>query len=219
MAPGDGLTTGLHGSPARTHLRAGVLSGCVPGYRTHARWGRIGAVVIAILAASAVYTATATPLLAAVAAVGSGATAFLGAIYPDVDHHKSIPRRKAVRAFRAVVGAGVLALAVAYWPGLTAFAASLGLGVPPMAGAAVLAALAGTAAVALVGPTVDAVTGEHRSWTHSTAVNLPLLAVVAAGVWILTGGLGTATRLVAVGFVVAFFLGTLVHLGLDGELP
>ena len=44
----------------------GPLPGRMPNYPTHARWGRIGAVVVAIAVGSAIYALAAAPLLAAV---------------------------------------------------------------------------------------------------------------------------------------------------------
>ncbi|MFC7132129.1 MULTISPECIES: hypothetical protein [Salinibaculum] len=191
----------------------------MPNYPTHARWGRIGAVVVAIAVGSAIYALAAAPLLAAVGAVGAALATFVGAIYPDIDHHASIPRRKAVRGFQVVVAAGVTGLTAANWGQLLALAGSLGTGLPDALAAGGLAAVVGLVAVAGVDPAVGVATGEHRGWTHSTTVNFALLAVVAAGVWVLTADLGADARLVAVGLVGAFYLGTLVHLGLDGEIP
>jgi hypothetical protein len=190
----------------------------VPGYDTHARWGRIAAAAVAIAAASGVYALAADPVLAAVAGAGAAVGTFAGAIYPDVDHHESIPRRKAVRGFQVVVFGACAGLAAANWDGLVGLAAALDAGFSTPVAAAI--ALAGTAlAVALVDPAIGAVTGEHRGWTHSMGINLVLVAVAGAGGWLATASLGQTARLVTVGLVGTFYLGTLVHLGLDGEIP
>ena len=203
--------------PARTYFPVAPLPTPVPGYITHARWGYLAAVVVAIAAGRGVYALAANPVLAAVAGVGAAVGTFAGAIYPDVDHHESIPRRKAVRGFQVVVFGACAGLAAANWDGLVGLAATLDTGATT-AVAAALAFVGTLLAVALVDPAIGAVTGEHRGWTHSVGINLVLVAVAGAGAWLATGSLGPTARLVAVGLVGTVYLGPLVHLELDGEL-
>lgn len=194
----------------------------MPNYPTHARWGRGGAVLAAIAVGAAVYVQFGMIPLSVAAAAGAGIAAFVGAIFPDIDHHASIPRQKAVRGLQGLVVAGVAAAAGLRFETLVGAAETavteVGTGVPP---AAVAAGGVGLAAVALVGavdPTIGLVTREHRGWTHSVAVTFGLAVVLAAGAVGLTLELGLAEQVSAVAVVGAFYGGILIHLGLDGEI-
>lgn len=192
----------------------------MPNYPTHARWGRISAVAVAIALGAAVYALLGAPLLALAGAVAAGVTTFVGAIYPDVDHHKSIPRRKAVRGFRILGALTVAGVAAASWEAVLGLGESLSASVavpPPVAGLA-LVGLAALVAAALVNPVIGLVTRRHRGWTHSPAINLLLVGALAAGVWAVTAGRAPPDRLIAVGVAASFYVGTLVHLWLDGEV-
>lgn len=195
----------------------------MPNYPTHSRWGRLGAAVVGLAVAGAVYTLVGGILLAAVGALGAAVTTFVGAIYPDIDHHTSVPRQKAVRGFRVLAVLGVGGLAAANWGGLVAAAATatgaVGVSLPP---ALVAVPLVGTGAVvvaALVDPLLGLVTVRHRGWTHSVPINFVLIATLVAGAWVATGALDTPARLVAVAVTASFYFGALIHLGLDGEIP
>ena len=195
----------------------------MPNYPTHARWGRVGATVVGLAVGGTVYTLVGGVVLAVVGAVGTAVTTFVGAIYPDIDHHTSVPRQRAVSGFRVLVVLGVGGLAAANWEALLAVAATgagaVGASLPP---ALVVGALVGAGAVgaaALVDPLVGLLTVRHRGWTHSVPVNFALVATLVAGVWVATGSLATPARFVAVAVAASFYLGTLVHLGLDGEIP
>jgi hypothetical protein len=83
----------------------------MPNYPTHARWGRVGAVVTALAVGGGLLVQFGSPLLAGGGALGAAAATFAGAVFPDVDHHRSIPRRKAVRMLRLLVVVGVSSLA------------------------------------------------------------------------------------------------------------
>jgi len=194
----------------------------MPNYPTHARWGRGGAVLFAIAVGAVVYTQFGTVPLSIAAAAGAGIAAFVGAIFPDVDHHASVPRQKAVRGLQGLVVAGVAAAAGLRFETLVGAAETavteVGTGVPP---AAVAAGGVGLATVALVGavdPTIGLVTREHRGWTHSVAATFGLTAVLAVGAVGLTLELGLAEQVSAVAVVGAFYGGILIHLGLDGEI-
>ena len=79
-------------------------------YPTRSRWGRVGAAVVALAIGAALYALFESAALAGAAALGAAASTFVGSIYPDIDHHDSIPRRKATQAFRALVVLGVVVL-------------------------------------------------------------------------------------------------------------
>jgi membrane-bound metal-dependent hydrolase YbcI (DUF457 family) len=193
----------------------------MPNYPTHARWGQIGAAAMGVLVAATVYGLFFAPVLAFLSGIAAAATTFTGAIYPDIDHHKSIPRQKAVRAFRLLVALGIAALAGLGWPELVAAveSANLDLPVPPEAAAGGLVALVTIVTAGLVDPMIGLVTDRHRGWTHSVPINAVLIAVLLAGIWLLTRGFGQDRQITAVIVVGTFFVGTLIHLGLDGEIP
>lgn len=205
----------------------------MPNYPTHARWGRIGAVVMAGAIGGAIYALFALPLLAVAGALAAGVTTFVGAIYPDVDHHTSVPRQKAVRGFQILVWLGVVSLGILNWNRLVALVdvgvvehvetASTalvdgGLTLPPefVASAGIL--LTAVFFAGLVDPALGFATRRHRGWTHSVPINFLLTAVIAGGVWLLTTDLALSHRVAAVAVVATFFVGSLVHLGLDGEI-
>jgi membrane-bound metal-dependent hydrolase YbcI (DUF457 family) len=195
----------------------------MPNYPTHARWGRVGAAVVGVAVAGAVYTLVGGLVLVAVGALGAAVTTFVGSIYPDIDHHTSVPRQKAVRGFQLLAALGVAGLAAANWEGALAVgestAAAAGASVPPVAPAAGLVVVGAVVGTALVNPVVGLVTVRHRGWTHSLPINFVLVAALAGGVWVATGALTRPARVVAVVVTASFYLGTLVHLGLDGEIP
>ena len=195
----------------------------MPNYPTHARWGRVGAAVVGVAVAGAVYTLVGGLVLVAVGALGAAVTTFVGSIYPDIDHHTSVPRQKAVRGFQLLAALGVAGLAAANWEGVLAVgesaAAAAGASVPPVALAAGLVVVGAVVGTALVNPVVGLVTVRHRGWTHSLPINFVLVAALAGGVWVATGALTRPARVVAVVVTASFYLGTLVHLGLDGEIP
>lgn len=195
----------------------------MPNYPTHARWGRVGAAVVGVAVGGAVYTLVGGIVLAAAGALGAAVTTFVGSIYPDIDHHTSVPRQKAVRGFQLLAVLGVAGLAAANWEGVLAVAGSAtgaaGASVPPVALAVALVVVAAVVVAALVDPLVGLVTVRHRGWTHSVPINFALVAALVGGVWVATAALAIPARVVAVAVTASFYLGTLVHLGLDGEIP
>jgi len=98
-------------------------------------------------------------------------------------------------------------------------AGAVGASLPPALVAAVLVGACAVVVAALVDPLVGLLTVRHRGWTHSVPINFVLVATLGAGVWVATGTLATPARFVAVAVTGSFYLGTLVHLGLDGEIP
>lgn len=196
----------------------------MPNYPTHARWGQIGAVAIGVLVAATIFGLFSAPILAFAAGGGAAVATFAGAIYPDIDHHKSVPRQKAVRAFQGVVVLGIASLAGLGWMEFVAavesasVAAGVSLPVPPEIAAVVAVAVVVAVAASLVDPVIGIVTFRHRGWTHSVPINAVLIALLAGGIWLLTNELSQTRQITAVVVVSAFFLGTLIHLGLDGEI-
>lgn len=196
----------------------------MPNYPTHARWGRAGAVLTGFAVGAGLFLAFESPLLAGGGALGAAAVTFVGAVFPDIDHHSSIPRRKASRAIRLLSVLGVASLAALHFESLVAVADGTvadppgGPEVPPETVAGVGTAVAALAAAGSVDPVLGALTREHRGWTHSAPVMLVLTAVLAAGVGVVTRDLSVARQTAAVVVVATFFLGCLVHIGLDGEL-
>lgn len=195
----------------------------MPNYPTHARWGRVGAAVVGLAVGGAVYTLVGGVVLAAVGALGAAVTTFVGSIYPDIDHHTSVPRRKAVHGFRVLAVLAVGGLAAANWETLLAVGGTatgaVGAPLPPALVAAALVGVGAIVVAGLVDPLVGLLTVQHRGWTHSVPINFGLVAALVAGAWIATGSLDTPARFVAVAVAGSFYLGTLVHLGLDGEIP
>lgn len=196
----------------------------MPNYPTHARWGHIGAVTVGPLVGGILFWTFGTVLIAAAAAVGAAVATFIGSIYPDVDHHDSVPRRKATRAFRLIVVIGVVSLFSLQFEALVdrvgTITATRNLTVPVPDEVVVGI---GTAVTALVGastvdPAIGLATKQHRAWTHSVPINALLVGILGAAVWFLTGGLAVSHRVAAVAVLVAFLAGTLIHLGLDGEI-
>jgi uncharacterized membrane protein len=197
----------------------------MPNYPTHSRWGRVGAVAMALAVGGTLYVLFEAVVLAGAGALGAAAATFVGSIYPDIDHHRSIPRRKATRAFRALVVLGVLSLAALGWAELLAAVETTGvdlfggdLPAPPAVLAGGIVLLIAAVAAALVDPLIGLATDRHRGWTHSVPVNVALTAAFGAAVWVLTANLPTPRRVAAVAVVGTFFVGALIHLGLDSEV-
>jgi len=196
----------------------------MPNYPTHARWGRVGAVLAALAIGGVIFTLFDSPLLAGGGALGAAAATFVGSIFPDIDHHESVPRQKASRAIRLLVVFGVASLAALNFELLVDLSETVAadlLGdpdIPPEVLAGAGAVLAALVAGALVDPAIGLVTHRHRGWTHSVPVMFVLTAILVGAVVLLTGGLATARQAAAALVVGTFFFGCLIHLGLDGEL-
>ncbi|MXR52016.1 hypothetical protein GRX03_10445 [Halovenus sp. WSH3] len=197
----------------------------MPNYPTHARWGRIGAAAMGSAVAAAVYFLFLSAALAFAAGLGAAAATFVGSIYPDIDHHTSKPRQKAVRWFQGLVVLGIASLAGLSWPQLVdgietaSTTAGLDLPVPPEVVGAVSVVLVAAVATSLVDPVIGLVTNRHRGWTHSVPINAVLMALLLGGLWLLLGGLSFERRVTALVVTGTFYVGTLIHLGLDGEIP
>lgn len=210
----------------------------MPNYPTHSRWGRIGAVMMAAVVGVGLLFAFNSLLLTLAAAFGASIATFVGAIFPDIDHHKSIPRRKAVRAVRILVWVGVVALAVLSWDilvgavdtalvspteTLLANGIQLSADIPPEFVTSAVVFVGASLLAGLANPAIGLVTHKHRGWTHSVPVTFLLTLAIAGVVWLLTSefvfaGLAVERQLAAVSVVFTFFAGILIHLGLDGEI-
>lgn len=197
----------------------------MPNYPTHARWGRIGAVVMAIAVGSAIVSLFGAPVIAVGAALGAAAATFVGAIFPDIDHHKSIPRRKANQALRILVILGVASLVALNFEQLVSTTESLAvafvegdLPVPSEVAVAIGTTLGAGILAWAVDPFIGLTTRQHRGWTHSVPVTFGLTAVLSGAVWFLTRELVVHRQAAAVAVVGTFYVGILIHLGLDGEI-
>ena len=196
----------------------------MPNYPIHSRWGRIGAVAMSVVVAAGLYFLSQSIILGLLAGLSAAAATFVGAIYPDIDHHKSIPRRKAVRYFQMLTVFSVAALAGLGWLELVDFvemmADNLGVALPvaPEAATAMLVVVLCFVAAGLVEPVIGVVTREHRGWTHSVPINFVLILVAAGIVLFLTRSLTLERQLAALTVLGTFYVGTLIHLGLDGEI-
>jgi membrane-bound metal-dependent hydrolase YbcI (DUF457 family) len=93
------------------------------------------------------------------------------------------------------------------------------LPVPPEVAAAVTVVLVAAVATSLVDPLIGLVTNRHRGWTHSVPINAVLVAILLGVLWVVLGGLSFERRVAALVVTVTFYVGTLIHLGLDGEIP
>jgi hypothetical protein len=200
----------------------------MPNYPTHKKYGYIGAVVTFVGTVGALYQLFGTPVVAVLAAMGTAGTTFAGAIYPDIDHHNSIPRRKAVKGLQLILGIAIPAASIVCWGTITAGVeagveigtdmAKVGLPVSTDVITGGIVALTIPVAASSVDPVFGIATRQHRGWTHSVPVNAALIGIALVGVWIATPDfqiVERATVMVAVG---GFFIGTLIHLGLDGEI-
>lgn len=211
----------------------------MPNYRTHARWGRVGAVLTAFAVGGGLLVTFDSPVLALAGAVGAGSTTFVGSIFPDIDHDESVPRQKAVRGVQLLVWLGVVSLALLSWDLLVeavetgyrepieAFLANHlygGIEIHPSVVTTALVLLVGVGLAGIVDPVFSLVTFEHRGWTHNVWVVTVLTAATAGWLWLVTSGqlfgqaLPVERQVLVLSVVATFFFGVLVHLGLDDEI-
>lgn len=198
----------------------------MPNYPTHARWGRLSAAVAGPLVGVMLFVSLDSVVLAVGGTLGAAVATFVGAVFPDIDHHRSIPRRKGVRALRVLVVLGIASVAALEFetlvglvePVTTGPVAGVDVDLPPEMLVGATVALVALAGASVVDPVVGTVTRRHRGWTHSPGVLLLGTVLLAGGVVVLTEGVATGEQLTAIAVVGTFFLGCLVHLGLDDEL-
>ncbi len=197
----------------------------MPNYPTHARWGKIGAGAIGSLVAVMIYLFSNSIVLSLAAGLAAAAATFVGSIYPDIDHHTSTPRQKAVRWFQGLLVFAIASLAGLGWTefvgGVESVSTRAGVALPvsPEVAAAITVVLVAIIATALVDPLIGLVTNRHRGWTHSVPINAVLVALLLGGLWFLLGDLSFERRVTALVVTGTFYAGTLIHLGLDGEIP
>jgi membrane-bound metal-dependent hydrolase YbcI (DUF457 family) len=139
---------------------------------------------------------------------------YLGSVYPDVDLHDSIPRRRVLPSLRAAA-VGAVAFAGFYvWDAYVALGTGL-LGLVGAASGPVVAGglgflVLGAVVVLAVEPVLDVLTGAHRTWTHSVALHAVAAVLVSLAVWLFVPVAAT-DRLVLAGLPFAFVLGVAVH--------
>ncbi|MFB6310591.1 MAG: metal-dependent hydrolase [Salinirussus sp.] len=135
---------------------------------------------------------------------------YVGAVYPDVDLPDSIPRRRIRPYVRAVAVGGVTLVATQQWDWFVD-AGSVMMGIlgvsaePPLTGGIALAAGA-LGAVVIIDPLFGALTGTHRTRTHSLALHTFIASLLAIGIWSLV-----SDRPVIVLLPFAFVLGVAAH--------
>jgi hypothetical protein len=172
--------------------------------------GSVAALSVAAVAPRTLSTLSIPLVLPAVVLV----LVYLGSVYPDVDLHGSIPRRRVLPYLRAAA-VGTVALAGYYvWDAYVAVGRGLlalldvSTG-PVVAGGTGLLGLA-VVAVLAVEPLLDVLTGSHRTRTHSVAVHALGAGALSLAVW-LVAPVGADDRLVLAGLPFAFVLGIAVH--------
>lgn len=196
----------------------------MPNYPTHSRWGRIGSVVMMVVVSAVVYYTFQTTEIAILAGVFAAVTTFVGAIYPDIDHHASIPRRKAVGAFQFLLLVIILGVVAVEWASIVASVGYLTVEagiddtVPAEMATIAIVAASTIVAVKVVDPAIDRVTDKHRGWTHSVKTNASLIFVTVGVIWLATQEYPIEQQITPIIAAVTFFIGTLIHLGLDGEI-
>lgn len=164
--------------------------------------------------------------LALAAGVITSIMTFIGSIYPDIDHHKSIPRRRAVRVFQLVSAGVIIGVSVLFWSeintGIESIIAqsNLEFRLPPMAISGVSVGVVSLIAIRCIDPAIGILTDKHRGWTHNPLVNAGVVGTLLAGGWVATGSIAISTtqRGILILAGVCFYFGSLIHLGLDGEL-
>jgi hypothetical protein len=176
--------------------------------------GAIAALSVAAVAPRTLSTLS-IPLLVPAAVL---VLVYLGSVYPDVDLHGSIPRRRLLPYLRAGAVGTVAFVGYYVWDAYVAVGRGLLALVETSPGAVVaggtgLLALA-VVAVLAVEPVLDVLTGSHRTWTHSVAIHALGAGILSLAIW-LVAPVGGDDRLVLAGLPFAFLLGIAVHLLAD----
>ncbi len=139
---------------------------------------------------------------------------YLGSVYPDVDLHDSIPRRRVLPYLQAGAVGAVAFAAFYVWNAYVTLGRNLlalvdvSVG-PTIAGGVGLFVLV-VAGVLAVEPVLDVLTGAHRTWTHSVAIHAVAAGTLSIAVW-LFAPVGGSDRLVLAWLPFAFVLGVTVH--------
>ena len=172
-----------------------------------------GAIAALVVAGTAPTTLSVVPLPFLVPATVL-VLVYLGAVYPDVDLHGSIPRRRVLPYLQALaVGTVALAglLAWDWFVGMGhALLAMVDLSTDPVLAGSTAALVAAGLAVVAVEPTLSVLTGAHRTWTHSVAIHGLVALALGAGLWVALP-LSGSDRLVVAALPLAFAIGVAVH--------
>lgn len=198
----------------------------MPNYPTHSRYGRLGAVAMLIIVTGGFYYQFEAGIPALIAGGTASMTTFVGSIYPDIDHHKSIPRRKAVRAFQVLLLVTIAGSSILLWPDLLVGAETAltmigtDLAIPAEGVAALSVGIVSLTSTKTVDPAIGIVTRKHRGWTHSVRINAVLIALLLVVAWAATSttSLPLTHRSIPLIGIGSFYVGTLIHLGLDDEV-
>jgi hypothetical protein len=190
------------------------------GFQTHLRVG-VKLHVVATVLTGVAYVASLVGVVTLLTVAACLPATVAGALFPDLDHHSSIPTRLFHHYGPWVAATIVAVLAVANAGTLVALAAIPRVGLDPgyLAGVASAGAvLAVFVGVRRVGPSLRP---SHRGPTHRLPVALAvsgsfgassgLVALELAAPW-------TVARVVAIAAAATFLLGVLSHLWKDGLL-
>lgn len=172
--------------------------------------GAVAALAVATLAPRTLSTLSIPLLVPATVLV----LVYLGSVYPDVDLHDSIPRRRVLPYLQAAA-VGTVAFGGFYvWDAYVALGAGLLALLDVSTGSIVDGAVGllvlGVVAVLAFEPVLDILTGAHRTWTHSVAIHAIAAVVLSLAVW-LFAPVGGDDRLVLAALPFAFVLGVAVH--------
>lgn len=142
-----------------------------------------------------------------------------GALFPDLDHHASLPYRYGRWVLPPLLGALVVVVGVRYWD---AIAAALGGGQQPVpAGflSGVLVASFGWATCIVGYAAFPVLRPPHRTITHRVSTGVVVAVCVGGVVGLVIGGRGLSTtgdQMAVVWASGAFLVGFLSHLAMDG---
>lgn len=162
-------------------------------YLTHARWGWIVGALTALTVALSGFFLTEDVSLSVGCGIASAVSVRFGAVFPDVDHPDSIPRRQAVTVLRVFGIIASITVAHEY---------------PDQVALIIVGVVIYTVSI---GRFLDVVTVKHRGWTHSPGV---MGGVTGITVLPLVGTLGPSAAIFS-----TFYLGVLTHLWLDDWRP
>jgi hypothetical protein len=190
------------------------------GFQTHLRVGiKLHIVTTALTGVAYVASLVGEVTLLTVAACLPATVA--GALFPDVDHHSSIPTRLFHRYGPWVAATVVAVLAVANARTLVALAAIPRPGLDPGYLAGIASAGASLAVFVGIRRMILAIQPSHRGPTHRLPVALAVSSLLGAGGSFIAMELGapwSVARVVAGATATTFLLGVLSHLWKDGLL-
>lgn len=183
-------------------------------FAAHSILGLLAGAIAALAAASIAPTTLESLPLPFLVPAAVLVLVYLGAVYPDVDVHGSIPRRRLLPYLQALAVGGIALAAAVRWDWFVGMGRALFAMVDVTAGPILAGTGAGLVAAGLavltVEPALAVVTGPHRTWTHSIAANAVLAATAALAIW-LASPLPGADRAVVSALPLAFVVGVAVH--------